>query len=292
MLPTLLEPRFRGRSPGGGPSPSSSRRLEAVALCRPGVVMPVFESEGKQVARAENASAAASTRPHLRPSSCFSDLIRVSRVGQALMCLGLMVSSGFRIVSKSSAEDSLSSFLRLKRYGKLGQGFDGEESSSNQKATAVLVPVSNASRDPQGGMAQIPQATMGSGTQIQPRQDDKCESEVRLKGLPCRCDENADSPLRRDDTLFARKDEWQLAHEVNCARAKQSVDADVVWFGDSITESWTGNSLGRPRKEWAPIAETWSHLFGSSEQKLKFVSLGISGDQTQVCPRIRVPISV
>ena len=242
------------------------------------------------MARAENARAAASMRPHLRPSSCFSDLIFISGVGQALMCFGLMVSSGFRIVSKSSAEDSVDSVLRLKRYGKLGLGFDGEESSSNPKATAVRVQVTNASRDPQEGMAEILQATMVSGTQSQTRQDDKCEGEVRMKGLPCRCDENADSPLRRDDTLFARKDEWQLAHEVNCARAKQSVDADVVWFGDSITESWTGKSLGRPRKEWAPIAEVWSHLFGSSEQKLKFVSLGISGDQTQVC--IRMPISV
>ena len=85
------------------------------------------------------------------------------------MCLGLMVSSGFRIVSKSSAEDSVDSVLRLKRYGKLGLGFDGEESSSNPKATAVRVQVTNASRDPQEGMAEILQATMVSGTESQGR---------------------------------------------------------------------------------------------------------------------------
>lgn len=56
---------------------------------------------------------------------------------------------------------------------------------------------------------------------------------------------------------------WKQKHEKNLARAKQG-NADVVFFGDSITEGWANNAAWK--KHFEPI---------------KSVNFGIGGDTTQ-----------
>ena len=56
---------------------------------------------------------------------------------------------------------------------------------------------------------------------------------------------------------------WKQKHEKNLARAKQG-NADVVFFGDSITEGWANNAA-------------WKKYF----EPIKAVNFGIGGDTTQ-----------
>lgn len=68
---------------------------------------------------------------------------------------------------------------------------------------------------------------------------------------------------------------WWNQHENICKIAKKNKDLDVIFFGDSITQSWTGphQRLSKPDGN-----RTFDKAFG---KKWKSASYGISGDRTE-----------
>ncbi|BDA46856.1 probable platelet-activating factor acetylhydrolase IB subunit gamma at N-terminal half [Coccomyxa sp. Obi] len=90
----------------------------------------------------------------------------------------------------------------------------------------------------------------------------------------CQFPEVAEEPVQRLEPLvhayFAN-----LAAEV--ASADQGQGADVVFYGDSITESWRGTALGAPCARCAGIPDVFGRYFSS---KYTTKVLGIACDQT------------
>lgn len=109
-----------------------------------------------------------------------------------------------------------------------------------------------------------------------------CDSDARQ---PCHCYEHSDLPAARPHIP-----NWQAAHDMLCERAAGADAAriDVLWFGDSITEAWTGKDKGvrSPRnrefpKIWSEIFEANRTLNSSLPIDLHFEPSAIGGDQTQ-----------
>lgn len=99
------------------------------------------------------------------------------------------------------------------------------------------------------------------------------------KALVSRC-ECAD-PLVPSRGGFAP---WDSAFEYNVGAASDAgaaSAADVVFFGDSITEGWRGTAFNRasPRAEGAEAV--FDGLFGSGAAGMRGLALGIAGDETR-----------
>lgn len=71
-----------------------------------------------------------------------------------------------------------------------------------------------------------------------------------------------------------------MAHEENMKNAMHADSVDVVFLGDSITEGWTGKSLGQPVKHKVSNIKVFNSLFHVDEgADFQGLPLGISGDK-------------
>ena len=73
--------------------------------------------------------------------------------------------------------------------------------------------------------------------------------------------------------------QWARVHHFNKETAQERLDANVVFFGDSITEGWMGTSWGRTNAKVHSVPQVFESYF-SVEQGGDFegLALGIAGD--------------
>lgn len=75
---------------------------------------------------------------------------------------------------------------------------------------------------------------------------------------------------------------WRKQHQVNIDRAAKSAKAtrtlDLVLYGDSITEFWTGSALGLGLIGLKGNRKVYEDLFRNADAPLYGLGLGISGD--------------
>jgi lysophospholipase L1-like esterase len=110
---------------------------------------------------------------------------------------------------------------------------------------------------------------------------ERCDSDARP---PCHCQEQPDVPTARPNVL-----NWQSAHDKLCASVAGADAAriDVLWFGDSITEAWTGEDKGVKSAKNREFPAVWARIFEATNASrgdvpnLRFLPSAIGGDQTQ-----------
>ena len=77
-------------------------------------------------------------------------------------------------------------------------------------------------------------------------------------------------------------DLWMPLHD-KFVQEYQSNNYDVIFYGDSITESWRGTSAGAIDDRYAANAKAFEDVFQKElkGKKLKVAAFGLAGDQTQ-----------
>ena len=113
--------------------------------------------------------------------------------------------------------------------------------------------------------------------------DDRCAS---YREDECACPNplhpNNYSPIRLPDMI--KQTLWKKQHQVNIDRAAKSTSKatartpDLVLYGDSITEFWTGTALGLGRLLLKDSRAVYEDLLRNTEAPLYGLGLGISGD--------------
>jgi lysophospholipase L1-like esterase len=108
---------------------------------------------------------------------------------------------------------------------------------------------------------------------IQDLQSGDVEPKCFHKQSTCKCL----NPIEPADHLD--NPQWARVHHFNKENAQARLDADVVFFGDSITEAWLGTSWGRINAKVHSVPQVFESYF-SVEQGGEFegLALGIAGD--------------
>ena len=148
---------------------------------------------------------------------------------QVVLCTALISFAIYRISVKArhitETDESLMKLARNAPKGSKPWGFSEFLKGKLSNVTRSLV-WSRASRG-SGRLSAKPRAhAFANHTSM-------CDHEARRMGVSCRCDEPPDVPLKRVKGWGTPQ--WEKMHALNCKRAKEAKDVDVVWYGDSIT---------------------------------------------------------
>jgi len=87
-----------------------------------------------------------------------------------------------------------------------------------------------------------------------------------------------------DYTGEPRTDEWWAPLHQKLVQEAASTSYDVIFYGDSITESFRGTMSGTTNERMAGNLDTFSSIFNKDERngkRLRVSAFGMAGDQTQ-----------